>query len=199
MFVISVVLVLVAFVTLMLGVLGMGDDPLQFVYASIGACLVAAVFLAVGVLRARPSRKPLAAPGPGGQPSSWSGATPWASVDAETPGAPSRPLAGQPHVQILSARDAAAPAGAVSVNGERPAGEPARADDDSDPEATRFTEALGEVGVTGARVERLRGRFVTLAALAAASVEEIAAVPGIGPEDARRIHDRLAGPDARLG
>lgn len=197
MFVISAVLVVVAFVTLMLGVLGVGNEPLQFVYASIGSCLVAAVFLAAGVLRGRPSRKPLATAGTGGQPSSWSGATPWASVDAEPAGAPARPLAGHPHVQVLPARDAAAAAqdATVSVNGDHA---PAASERDSDPEAARFTEALGAVGVTGVRVERLRGRFVTVTALAAASVDEIAAVPGIEVDVARRIHDRLAGPGTRL-
>lgn len=54
------VLVVVGFVTLMLGVLDVGDEPLNFVYTSIGACILAGVFLIAGVLRSRPSRTGMA-------------------------------------------------------------------------------------------------------------------------------------------
>jgi hypothetical protein len=64
--VISMLLVIIAFVTLMLGVLNItiaGVEPLTFVYATIAACLLAGLFLVVGVLRSRPSRKPAVASG----------------------------------------------------------------------------------------------------------------------------------------
>jgi hypothetical protein len=147
---VSMGLVLVALAALLLGVLGAGDEPLRFVYASIGTSLLAAVLLVAGVLRSRPARvSPLAgsARGP-----SWSGAV--RARDA---------VAGPP------AREAA----------------PGLADDD--PEAVRFTRTLEGLALDTARIERLRGRFVTLEALAAASTEELAEVPGISPDLAQAI------------
>jgi hypothetical protein len=109
--VISMVLVVIGFVTLMLGVLGVGEDPLQFVYISIGACLVAAVFLIIGVVRGRPAKKPVAASGGQGA-ASWSGASAWneqgsagetAALQRDEPPAP----ASTPHVQVVTAEEAA--------------------------------------------------------------------------------------------
>lgn len=71
-------LVAVGFVTLLIGVLS--DDPLPLTYVSIGACLLAAVFLAVGVRANRPQRKPIL--GAGGQgAASWSGASSWSGAE----------------------------------------------------------------------------------------------------------------------
>jgi predicted flap endonuclease-1-like 5' DNA nuclease len=109
--VISMVLVVVGFVTLMLGVLGVGDDPLQFVYVSIAACLVAAVFLVIGVVRGRPSKKPVASSGDGGD-ASWSGASAWGDKDGDksaSKGAMDRDepeAASTPRVQVVTAQDA---------------------------------------------------------------------------------------------
>jgi predicted flap endonuclease-1-like 5' DNA nuclease len=111
--VISMVLVVVGFVTLMLGVLGVGDDPLQFVYVSIAACLVAAVFLVIGVVRGRPSKKPVAASG--GGDASWSGASSWGSKDeggdatgaiTREDAAPAEPVQ-RGGVQVITAEQAA--------------------------------------------------------------------------------------------
>jgi len=55
-------LVVVGFVTLVLGILEYGAEPLYFIYASIGSCILAGVFLIAGVLRSRPSRKEAPAP-----------------------------------------------------------------------------------------------------------------------------------------
>ncbi len=84
MIALSMLLVVVGFVLLMLGVLGVGDDPLLWVYASIGACLVAAVLLAIGVFRRRPSRRPIVGSAEGG--ASWAGASPTAAAEAEATG-----------------------------------------------------------------------------------------------------------------
>ena len=73
MIALSMLLVVAGFVLLMLGVLGVGEDPLLWVYASIGSCLVAAVLLTAGVLRRRPPRRRPAGPADGG--ASWAGAS----------------------------------------------------------------------------------------------------------------------------
>jgi predicted flap endonuclease-1-like 5' DNA nuclease len=78
--VISMALVVVGFVTLMLGVLGVGEEPLLYVYLSIGACLVAALFLVIGVVRGRPSKKPVVASGGDRAEASWAGASAWSDV-----------------------------------------------------------------------------------------------------------------------
>src|SRR5262245_54266367 len=51
-------------------------------------------------------------------------------------------------------------------------------------------------GVGPSRKKALLKRFGSLARLSRAGVEEIAATPGIGPELASSIHERLTGPDA---
>jgi ABC-type transport system involved in multi-copper enzyme maturation permease subunit len=56
--VISMLLVIVGAVTLVSGVFFAGDDNLTLVYVSIASCLLAAVFLVIGVIRGRPSGKP---------------------------------------------------------------------------------------------------------------------------------------------
>lgn len=83
-------LVAVGFVLLVLGVLNVrvGDvEPLTFVYASIAACVLAGLFLAVGVVRSRPAQRPVIGPGAPGRQASWSGAAAWQEPDA----APARP------------------------------------------------------------------------------------------------------------
>lgn len=190
MIVISIALVLVGFVTLMLGVLGVGERPLEFVYASIGACLLAAVLLAAGVLRGRPSSRPPAAEG--GDRPTWSGAVP------PRP-APSGP-AGRPedsHVQVLSAREAAE--GSVAAASTVPLDLSGAARDEGggnggasgDVGDDGFARALAGLELDTARVERLRGRFVTAERLAAASPGEIAEVPGIPAALAETISAHL--------
>ncbi len=111
------VLVVVGFVLLMLGVLGVGETPLDFVYYSIGACLLAAVFLIVGVIRGRPSKKPVAASGGDGKEASWSGASAWNDGIEAQPGDRSASTAvldrdqpageDKPRVQVVAAQDLA--------------------------------------------------------------------------------------------
>jgi predicted flap endonuclease-1-like 5' DNA nuclease len=109
--VLSMVLVVVGFVTLMLGVLSVGDEPLQFVYASIAACILAAVALIIGVLRGRPSKKPAVESGGTGKDAAWSGASAWNESGQEATGVIERdePAAEQaaPRVQVVSAQEAA--------------------------------------------------------------------------------------------
>lgn len=91
------VLVVVGFVTLMLGVLDVGDNPLNFVYLSIGSCILAGVFLIVGVLRSRPSKTSAPAPSPGlPAAGSWS---PPAGQPPDEP-EPSEPVSG--HTEPLT-------------------------------------------------------------------------------------------------
>jgi hypothetical protein len=69
--VISMLLVVVGFVTLVLGILEYGAEPLYFIYASIGSCILAGVFLIAGVLRSRPSRKEAPAPAEEASATGW--------------------------------------------------------------------------------------------------------------------------------
>ncbi|HSJ51792.1 MAG TPA: helix-hairpin-helix domain-containing protein, partial [Actinomycetota bacterium] len=48
-------------------------------------------------------------------------------------------------------------------------------------------------GVGPARKKALLKRFGSLTRLSRASVEEIAATPGVGPDLARAVHERLTG------
>jgi hypothetical protein len=52
-------------------------DDLFLVYVSIASCLAAGLFLVIGIIRSRPSRKPVLASGGNGQDASWSGASTW--------------------------------------------------------------------------------------------------------------------------
>jgi len=62
----------------------------------------------------------------------------------------------------------------------------------------QVASSLDEVpGIGPARKAALLRRFGSLARLAAASVDEIAKTPGVGPELARTVHERLHGPTAR--
>lgn len=157
MIAVSLALVTGAFVALLLGVAEVGEEPLRFVYASIGFCLLAAVLLAAGVVRSRPARvSPLV--GSAREPS-WSGAV---------------------HSRETAPRHTPPPT----------APEP-----DGDP----FARSLAPLGLDLARIERLRGRFVNLDALAAASVEELTQVPGISADLAHAISRQVGSvPPPRL-
>jgi hypothetical protein len=73
--VISMLLVIVGAVTLVIG--AFLRDDLFLVYVSIASCLAAGLFLVIGIIRSRPSRKPVLASGGDGQDASWSGASSW--------------------------------------------------------------------------------------------------------------------------
>jgi len=75
MIVASLLLVIAAAVTLLIGLLN--REVIEWVYASIASCLLAGVLLTIGVLRSRPSRKPVLQSGSEGQQASWSGASQW--------------------------------------------------------------------------------------------------------------------------
>ena len=77
-------LVVVGAVTLVIGVFFGSDDNLTLIYVSIAACLLAGLFLVAGILRNRPSRKPVL--GSDGAEATWSGATAWPGAGgAEAP------------------------------------------------------------------------------------------------------------------
>src|SRR3712207_2896958 len=75
MIVASLLLVIAAAVTLLLGLLD--RQNIQWVWASIGCCLLAGLLLTIGVLRSRPSRKPVLQSGGEGAAASWAGASTW--------------------------------------------------------------------------------------------------------------------------
>ena len=75
MIVASLLLVIAAAVTLLVGLLN--RDVIEWVYASIACCLLAGLLLTIGVLRSRPSRKPVLQSGTDGQAASWAGASQW--------------------------------------------------------------------------------------------------------------------------
>ena len=86
MIVASLLLVIAAAVTLLIGLFN--REQIYWVYASIGSCLLAGLLLTVGVLRSRPSRKPVLQSGGQGQSASWAGASTWgAGGDAGGAGA----------------------------------------------------------------------------------------------------------------
>lgn len=84
MIVASLLLVIAAAVTLLIGLLN--RDVIEWVYASIACCLLAGLLLTVGVLRSRPSRKPVLQSGGAGQGASWAGASQWGGDAAGQPG-----------------------------------------------------------------------------------------------------------------
>ena len=75
MIVASLLLVIAAAVTLLIGLLN--REVIEWVYASIACCLLAGLLLTIGVLRSRPSRKPVLQSGGDGQGASWAGASQW--------------------------------------------------------------------------------------------------------------------------
>jgi hypothetical protein len=75
MIVASLLLVIAAAVTLLIGLFQ--REQIEWVFASIGSCLLAGLLLTIGVLRSRPSRKPVLQSGGQGQGASWAGASTW--------------------------------------------------------------------------------------------------------------------------
>jgi Helix-hairpin-helix domain len=84
MIVASLLLVIAAAVTLLLGLLD--REAIQWVWASIACCLLAGLLLTIGVLRARPSRKPVLQSGGEGAAASWAGASGWGGNTGESSG-----------------------------------------------------------------------------------------------------------------
>ena len=75
MIIASLLLVIAAAVTLLMGLLN--REVIEWVYASIACCILAGILLTIGVLRSRPSRKPVLQSGGDSQPASWAGASQW--------------------------------------------------------------------------------------------------------------------------
>lgn len=86
------VLVIIGAVTLVIGVF-FADDDLTLVYVSIVSCLLAGVFLVVGIIRGRPSKAAPASPAP------------------QPVGAPAGPSPGPAETPAWSSREPSAPAG----------------------------------------------------------------------------------------
>ena len=82
MIVASLLLVIAAAVTLLIGLFD--REQIYWVYASIGSCLLAGLLLTAGVLRSRPSRKPVLQSGGQGQGASWAGASTWGGSGGDT-------------------------------------------------------------------------------------------------------------------
>jgi hypothetical protein len=192
--VVSMLLVVVGFVTLLLGVFQVGDQPLQFVYASIISCVVAAVLLVVGVVRNRPSRKPAVAAGGDVRQASWSGAAQGAA-DTDGPLPPPAPEPAAPKPAALDTQQTERLADSTT---------PIYPPDDEDwaprrdaavappAEPGTFERLLDAVeGVTPARRDAIQAEFGSAEALGAASIEQLAGVRGVSVSLAKRIHDAL--------
>jgi hypothetical protein len=180
MIAISMLLVAAGFLALLLGVLNIevaGVAPLTFVYAAIVACLLAGLFLALGVLRSRPRPRTADGPPPA---ASWSGAT--ARVDEHRPEAePAPPEAAPPWLRgVADTADPPAPE----------AGEPSGGR--SDVEARLRTVP----GIGPARLHALLEHFGGPERLVTAGVDDLAAVQGVSRELAGRIHEALHRPAA---
>ena len=85
MIVASLLLVIAAAVTLLLGLLD--REVIEWVWASIACCLLAGLLLTIGVLRSRPSRKPVLQSGGEGAAASWAGASGYAGNGGNASGA----------------------------------------------------------------------------------------------------------------
>lgn len=119
MIVASLLLVIAAAVTLLVGLLN--REVIEWVYASIACCLLAGLLLTIGVLRSRPSRKPVLQSGGEGQSASWAGASQWGDGQGQ---------AGQGSSGDVMTRDEDADDSTVRVTGGGPQGddEPTRTD-----------------------------------------------------------------------
>lgn len=159
----SMLLVIVGFVLLVLGVLEVGGQPLTLVYASIGACLVAALLLVVGVLRGRPSRRS-SPPAATGADASWAGATAWSEDRGH---------------ELSEAIPAPAPWATASEAEEA--------------EVQRLDALLADVpGLAAEQRHAVRDRYGSITALRSASREDLVGIEGISEETAERIMDALA-------
>jgi DNA uptake protein ComE-like DNA-binding protein len=178
--VISMLLVIVGAVTLVIG--AFLRDDLTLVYVSIASCLLAGLFLVIGIVRSRPSRKPALASGGDGQEASWSGASSWAGDRRDGGEAGS--------TQVLDRDEGAADTdGAVKVAAEEdtPTAEAPEADPDErwQPRSGGGDDAaaLDQAEETGtAQGDQAHGAGETPPpARGAAEFEELAAVSGVGP------------------
>jgi hypothetical protein len=186
-FVLSVLLVIVGAVMLALGVFNVGDQPLTFVYISIASCLLAAVALGIGVLRARPRRQPVQAPRGDGAEATWSGASPAPAAAEQEP-----PAGARPHVQVVTAEDATPPAEARAAPEARAA---APADQPGADEMALFRPA--EVVSGGEAAEDAaagRERTGTTQPTARKSTAKRVTAAGVGAgEDAALFEEALSG------
>ena len=216
MIVLSLILVIVAAVALIAGFF-QGDD-LTLIYAAITACILALIFLGVGVLqrkRARPSVTGDEGYGPG------AGRTPVRPIGASSRPATARDEDADTDTAEASGdtatatatresdtdTDADADAGdtETAARGDAPTSSTrpvkrAAAPSGTDAAASAETDAddlhdfLASIkGIGPAKQDALVERFGSLEAIRAADVSELADVKGIGPSMARRIKDELGG------
>ena len=139
MIVASLLLVIVAAVTLVIGLFN--PENATWVWASIACCVVAGLLLIAGVVRSRPRRKPVLQAGTD-QPASWAGAQSWATVDPATGAVVERDSATAPADAGESVRvvEEAPPAAASA------APEPAEASGAAAQDPTQWAEpSVGEV------------------------------------------------------
>lgn len=138
MIVASLLLVIAAAVTLLVGLLN--REVIEWVYASIACCLLAGLLLTVGVLRSRPSRKPVLQSGGDGTGASWAGASQWAGANAGATAA----------TGVLERDDESSADSDVRIT-TPPAGddEPTRTDLDQAPSASQWAPAAGQPGQPG--------------------------------------------------
>jgi hypothetical protein len=167
---VSLILVIVAAVTLILGVFQPG---LELIYVSIGTCVAAMAVLGAGVLlrrRQTTSARPPASYGAG------------APAPAAGRAAPGRAAPGR----------AAAGGGDAAVSAARGCAEPASAEPSSASVATP-RGSLSEIkDLSPAKRDVLLARFGSEDGVAAASEAELHAVPGIGARLAAAIKHHLA-------
>ena len=245
MIVASLLLVIVAAVTLVIGLFN--PEEAMWVWASIACCVVAGLLLIAGVMRSRPKRKPVLQSG-GEQPASWAGAQSWATIDPATgavvdresvatsdPGEGVRVVDEPPATQPAPAQEAPAAAADPAQWAPEPAAQeatpaapmPTASDADmatgeipppvpsepapaapaaksttrkatgavaagSQSDEERINTALkGIQGVGPAKRQALIAEFPTYRKLRAASVDKLAAVPGVSKALAERIHTAL--------
>ena len=174
MIVLSLILVVGAAALLVAGFFQ--TEGLELVYSSIGACVLAMIFLGIGVLQRRRASEPVSETGgygPGG---------------ASAPVRPSGPAASRPSGRTEDTVE------------RRSEPEPAEAEVAEEEPAPRGTtgqaarERLARVkGVGPAKQDRLLERFGSLEAIAAATVDEIMQVRGFGGDTAVRVKQELSG------
>lgn len=196
MIVLSLVLVIVAAVTLIAGFFQ--QDSLTLIWVSIGSCVIAMLFLGVGVLqrkRTTPATSGGYGPGAPVRPPAPSRPAPAAPAEAT---AADEPAADEDATTVIVRTASAGPQRVVAKKAvvRRPAGDAAAAKKASPSGRTTGAAArdvLAEIrGVGPAKQDALLQAFGSIEDLRAATPEEIATVRGVGPALARSIKDHLA-------
>lgn len=228
MIVLSFLLVIVAAVTLVIG-LFVGEN-LIWIWTSIGSCVVAMIFLGIGVLQRRSAQPADAGSGSGADsgygPGSISGllrddtdeqeetdtadddvtVVPKRTVD-EVPDSQPAPVAGSREgAESTSAEtgDEAPVAATLEDVSETPTSQPAPSTtaapvSDDETVGDAARERLSQVkGLGRAKQDALLDRFGSLEGIQGASIKELRGVKGFGDSTARSVHQQLAASDGGL-